>query len=50
MVTWRGGQKKGGALTKSNSISWGVFFQTLKTLGPYGTCHVRILVLGKRVS
>lgn len=30
---------KGGALTKTNSASWGVFFQTLKILGSSGTCQ-----------
>lgn len=34
-----GGVSKGGALANTNCASWGVLFQTLKTLGFFGTCQ-----------
>lgn len=34
-----GGVSKGGALANTNCASRGVFFQTLKTLGFFGTCQ-----------
>lgn len=43
------GSAKAGALAKTNSASWGVFFQTLKILGPSGTCQ-ETSVPGRRLS
>lgn len=34
-----GGVSKGGALANTNCASRGVLFQTLKTLGFFGTCQ-----------